>query len=113
MGRAYSHLLTYDWFSAVDFQVHEHARVLARRLIEDALRRQDVDGAITYANQLLIEDSCDEFAYQAVMQAYLAKGERQEAARTYRTYQQQLQREMAATPSEDIKRFAQAEALLA
>ncbi|HZZ66403.1 MAG TPA: BTAD domain-containing putative transcriptional regulator [Candidatus Baltobacteraceae bacterium] len=104
--RSYPHLLAFDWFTQLDFRIRENAHTLARRLVDDAFAAGNSDDAILLANQLLQYDSCDEFAYTALMRAQLDKGDRNEAARIFRLYESNIVKQLAAVPSEDIVRFA-------
>ncbi len=70
----------------IDFRVHEHARVLARYLVDDALNRADYDAVVTYASQLIREDPCDEWAHEVTIRAYLESHNREKAAKAYETY---------------------------
>lgn len=104
--RSYPHLLGFEWFSQLDFRIRENAHALARRLVDEAFAAHKPDEVILLANQLLEYDSCDEFAYMAIMRAQLDKGDRNEATHVFRAYQSNMIKQLASAPSEEIVSFA-------
>jgi DNA-binding SARP family transcriptional activator len=106
-NRRLPHVETYEWFAGMDFHIHEYIRIFARYLAERAKAAQDEEATRAYANALIVEDPCDEWAHQTLIGLYLERGEREKAASAYRNYCTLLKREVGGQPSREIRELVE------
>ena len=69
----------------------------------DALERGDPELALSYAQDIIAQDPCDEPARELAIRAHLAIGDRAAALRQYRQYRDVLKTEFDAEPSADAE----------
>jgi len=81
-------------------------RGAARKVAEAALKQEnDPDKIISITRQLLAIDPVHETAWQALIKAHAAKGERHIALEAYEQYRAALAERLAALPSEETERL--------
>lgn len=87
----------------------EHARqrflTALRQLITTCQQTSDWDSVIRYARLLIEQDPLQETAYQALMLAYVATGDRSAALRQYQLCVQVLDEELGAEPLPETTRL--------
>jgi DNA-binding SARP family transcriptional activator len=104
--RTYPHLQQLEWFSPIEYRLHENARTLARFLIAQSKSRGDHDATIAYAKELIREDPCDEWANQVLIQTYIDGAEHAEANHAYRAYCKVLEHEIGVQPTAEMQELA-------
>jgi DNA-binding SARP family transcriptional activator len=76
-------------------------RVLCERLIDAGM----FGGAVLAANGAVNCEPLDEQAYRLLVRAHLAAGNKAEAIRRYRAYEQMLKREFGLQPSAEMQQL--------
>jgi len=80
---------------------------MCRVLVDHFLRAGRCVDAITWATAILKENRCDETAYQQLMKAYTANGQRSEALRLYQRCKQVLAEELELSPMPETTQMFQ------
>jgi DNA-binding SARP family transcriptional activator len=94
-----------EWFETSARRLRRLGRDLAMTTARAALDAGDPHCAVRVARELTYEDACDEEAWEVLIRALLALGERPAAAHGYRTYEAALAEELQATPSAHLRRL--------
>ncbi|HUZ48654.1 MAG TPA: BTAD domain-containing putative transcriptional regulator [Candidatus Dormibacteraeota bacterium] len=106
LERALSGALSrWDWFSRFEPRLNQlHHRVVVL-LAEDARHRNDTPAIVRRAESLLQVDACNERAYELIISALLAAGNRVEAYRELQRYRQAIAGDQGIEPSENLTRL--------
>jgi DNA-binding SARP family transcriptional activator len=96
---------SWEWFAPALRRIDDLRTELAHRLASDALDRGDPDLALSYAQDIIEVDPCDEPARELAIRAHLAIGDRAAALRQYRQYRDVLKAEFASEPSASLTKL--------
>ena len=110
--RSYRHLVQFEWFETMDYQIRQSVRTLARRLIQDAFQKSEYERVLNYANALLLEDDLDDWAYEAIIRVNIESGNMSEALQVYQRYCSVVEKTTEAGFAPEIESLMQQHGLL-
>jgi len=92
----------WEWLEPAIRRLDELRTSIAHRLAADALECGDPDAALTFVDDVIEQDPCDELAREVAIRAHLAAGDRAAALRNYRQYRDALRNELQVEPSASL-----------
>ena len=98
-------VLHHEWFMGTEAMLTRLQMSLGEALAHDLIERADFADAAEFAGFMLACDPCDETAWELVIRAHLAAGERDAAARALREYRNLVCAQLRAAPSARIERL--------
>jgi DNA-binding SARP family transcriptional activator len=97
-----------DYFQDVRSRSEQHYLNVCAELAMDRLNQGDFRSALEYARRALVVDRAAEEAYQVVIQAYLALGDRERAIHAYKTCRKYMRQLLGSEPSTGTRQLLNA-----